>query len=80
MSAHCQCNNVTHVSMPRIGCGLDGLKWPTVADVIKQTFKDTDITVTVYTLEESAKPRGRRGRGRGSRGRGQPIRKSPFEK
>ena len=50
MANHCKEHKVTHISMPRIGCGLDGLKWPTVSDVIKKVFEDTNMTVTVYTL------------------------------
>ena len=50
MADHCAKNNVRSVSMPRIGCGLDGLKWERVAGVIRDTMGRTDITVTVYTL------------------------------
>ncbi|XP_038057758.1 ADP-ribose glycohydrolase OARD1-like isoform X2 [Patiria miniata] len=50
MAEHCVRNNVQSVSMPRIGCGLDGLRWDRVAAVIRDTLGRTDITVTVYTL------------------------------
>ncbi|XP_072016064.1 ADP-ribose glycohydrolase OARD1-like [Amphiura filiformis] len=55
MVQHCESHNVRHLSMPCIGCGLDGLKWPTVTDVIKQVFKETDIKVTVYKIEQKKK-------------------------
>ncbi|WAR08676.1 OARD1-like protein [Mya arenaria] len=50
MKKHCLANDVTAVSMPRIGCGLDLLKWPQVEDLLIQVFMDTDIKVTVYSI------------------------------
>ncbi|XP_022092659.1 O-acetyl-ADP-ribose deacetylase 1-like [Acanthaster planci] len=50
MADHCIRNNVHNVSMPRIGCGLDGLKWDRVTTVIRDTLGRTDLTVTIYTL------------------------------
>ncbi|XP_033484206.1 ADP-ribose glycohydrolase OARD1 [Epinephelus lanceolatus] len=54
MKSHCEKNGVTRISMPRIGCGLDGLQWPRVSDILKQVFKHTDISITVYSLPERA--------------------------
>lgn len=50
MKQHCVENNVTKLAMPRIGCGLDKLEWDEVKEIIKETFKDVEIDVTVYTL------------------------------
>ena len=50
MKEHCDANNITTVSMPRIGCGLDGLQWSKVSDQIRDIFGSSNITVTVYTL------------------------------
>ena len=50
MKTHCGENGVEHLSMPRIGCGLDGLQWPKVVEIVKDVFKDLDIKITVYTL------------------------------
>lgn len=50
MRDHCVSHGVTSISMPRIGCGLDGLQWPKVRNTIIQVFQDTDIKLTVYTL------------------------------
>jgi len=50
MRDHCVSHGVTNLSMPRIGCGLDGLQWSKVKNIIDEVFKDTDIYVTVYTL------------------------------
>lgn len=36
--------------MPRIGCGLDKLQWKNVKDIIKDVFKDTDISIEVWYL------------------------------
>ena len=47
---HCADNGVRAVSMPRIGCGLDGLTWPRVSEIIKKVFTDSDVKITVYTL------------------------------
>lgn len=37
----------TKIAMPRIGCGLDRLNWKDVSEIIKDTFKDTDIEILV---------------------------------
>ncbi|KAK5863895.1 hypothetical protein PBY51_000886 [Eleginops maclovinus] len=52
MKSHCQSNNVTSISMPRIGCGLDKLQWSKVAEILEQVFKPTNISITVYSLPE----------------------------
>ncbi|XP_028265566.1 ADP-ribose glycohydrolase OARD1 [Parambassis ranga] len=54
MKSHCLENGVTKISMPRIGCGLDQLKWTRVAEILEQVFKHTDISITVYSLPEKA--------------------------
>ncbi|XP_078276718.1 ADP-ribose glycohydrolase OARD1 isoform X2 [Rhinoraja longicauda] len=54
MKKHCISNGVTSISMPRIGCGLDKLNWAAVAVRIQDVFKDTDIAITVYSLENPA--------------------------
>ena len=51
MKEHAIANNVKAISMPRIGCGLDRLNWEKVKLIIQEAFKDTDIKITVYTLE-----------------------------
>ncbi|KAL4233673.1 ADP-ribose glycohydrolase oard1 [Mactra antiquata] len=50
MKDHGMKNNVTGISMPRIGCGLDRLQWPKVEEMLKGVFKDTDIVITVYSI------------------------------
>ena len=46
--SHCLKHNVTRLSMPRIGCGLDGLYWSNVSRLIQDVFADTNVAVTVY--------------------------------
>ncbi|XP_053174416.1 ADP-ribose glycohydrolase OARD1 [Scomber japonicus] len=54
MKTHCVKNTVTRISMPRIGCGLDGLRWEMVSDKLKEVFRDTNISITIYSLPEKA--------------------------
>ncbi|XP_013414013.1 O-acetyl-ADP-ribose deacetylase 1 [Lingula anatina] len=50
MRMHCTENKVKELCMPKIGCGLDGLQWPRVKEIIKEVFDDSDMKLTVYTL------------------------------
>jgi hypothetical protein len=43
-----QQQHVDAVSMPRIGCGLDGLTWEKVAAIIESVFSQSGIRITVY--------------------------------
>lgn len=52
MKRHCIDNKVTSISMPRIGCGLDRLKWEEVSKILKQVFQSSGISITVYSLPE----------------------------
>ncbi|XP_026188015.1 ADP-ribose glycohydrolase OARD1 isoform X3 [Mastacembelus armatus] len=54
MKSHCVENGVTRISMPRIGCGLDRLKWARVSEILEQVFNNTNISITVYSLPEKA--------------------------
>ena len=38
---------LSRIGMPRIGCGLDGLKWPQVKLIIERVFSNTGIDVVV---------------------------------
>lgn len=50
MRSHIIQQHVKLVSMPRIGCGLDGLLWSDVSNMIKEVFKDVDVRIVVYTV------------------------------
>jgi hypothetical protein len=39
--------NITKLAMPKIGCGLDRLKWVDVSQMLKDQFADTDIELLV---------------------------------
>ncbi|XP_061700219.1 ADP-ribose glycohydrolase OARD1 [Syngnathoides biaculeatus] len=54
MRAHCIQNGVARISMPRIGCGLDRLKWERVSEILEEVFEPADISVTVYSLPVKA--------------------------
>lgn len=46
----CKEKEITHLAMPRIGCGLDRLKWEKVSLIIQNTFADMDIEIVVCTV------------------------------
>ena len=48
MKKHALANNVHAISMPKIGCGLDGLKWQTVKCIISNVFNSSGIRINVY--------------------------------
>ncbi|XP_055045035.2 ADP-ribose glycohydrolase OARD1 isoform X1 [Misgurnus anguillicaudatus] len=50
MRDHCLANGVERISMPRIGCGLDKLKWENVSSIITEVFQNTDVCITVYSI------------------------------
>ena len=50
MAKHAQLNGVRHISIPRIGCGMDRLSWKKVYAIIDTVFRKTDIMITVYLL------------------------------
>lgn len=41
-------NGIKRILMPRIGCGLDGLKWEKVKLIIEEIFADADIEILVF--------------------------------
>lgn len=43
-----QISNNAKLVMPKIGCGLDRLKWEDVKTLIFDIFKDTNVDITVY--------------------------------
>ena len=50
MRDHALEHNVKSICMPRIACGLDGLEWSTVRDMLCHVFCDSGIIIHVYTL------------------------------
>jgi O-acetyl-ADP-ribose deacetylase (regulator of RNase III) len=50
---------IREVAAPKIGCGLDGLEWGKVSEMLGRVFGDSGIEVTVYGLakeNEVARP------------------------
>ncbi|KAJ3002646.1 ADP-ribose glycohydrolase oard1, partial [Thoreauomyces humboldtii] len=48
MRDECVQRGVRVVAMPRIGCGLDGLRWGDVREMLSDVFGQTDVHVDVY--------------------------------
>lgn len=47
LKKHCVKNKITKLAMPLIGCGIDGLEWEKVSEILKTIFNDTDIEILV---------------------------------
>ena len=69
MKKHACKNSVTEISIPQIGCGLDGLNWDFVSRLIDEIFDGSGVQITVYIYDfanrGSGLPRGGGGRGGG---------------
>eukprot|EP01006_Ploeotia_vitrea_P056177 TRINITY_DN68072_c9_g1_i1.p1 TRINITY_DN68072_c9_g1~~TRINITY_DN68072_c9_g1_i1.p1 ORF type:complete len:151 (-),score=21.95 TRINITY_DN68072_c9_g1_i1:181-633(-) len=50
MRDHMVANGVQNIDMPKIGCGLDGLNWEKVKEILRSLFHGTGVTITVYHL------------------------------
>ena len=50
LADHCVTLNITKLSIPRLGAGLDKLDWNWVLETIKEVFSSIDITITIYSL------------------------------
>ena len=50
LRAQCSGRGIGQLCMPRIGCGLDRLEWDRVREMIRETFSDCEISITIYTL------------------------------
>lgn len=50
MRDHAVKNGVKEIAMPRIGCGLDGLKWPEVKKILVEVFSSTSIKLKCFSL------------------------------
>lgn len=50
MLKECEKLGVTKIAIPRIGCGLDGLQWGRVKDIVWDVFEGTDIEILVCRL------------------------------
>ena len=50
MKYQCEKYDIKYLAMPKIGCGLDRLKWGKVREIIQVEFKDLDIEIEVRYL------------------------------
>lgn len=50
MKGQCQIMGINKIAMPKIGCGLDKLKWNNVKNLLNELFSDTDVEIIVYSL------------------------------
>lgn len=48
----CIARGVQQLAMPRIGCGLDQMKWDDVRNLLERVFSPTHIVLHVYTPVE----------------------------
>ena len=48
MKEHVLSNNVFHLALPQLGCGLDKLEWSIDRNIIKYVFQDCDMQITVF--------------------------------
>ena len=53
MRGHALLNNITTISMPEIGCGLDKLQWTDVFKLIQDTFIYSGIQIQITTKRET---------------------------
>ena len=44
--------NLRCIAMPKIACGLNGMDWREISSLIEQTFKNSGITIYVYTSKD----------------------------
>ncbi|XP_075150560.1 ADP-ribose glycohydrolase OARD1-like [Haematobia irritans] len=54
MRNHMRVHNVTKLAMPRIGCGLDGLIWTKVRNLLEEVFSDDPISIVIYNYSPSS--------------------------
>ncbi|CAG7734044.1 unnamed protein product [Allacma fusca] len=52
LAAKCDQLKIKKIAVPRLGCGLDKLEWPTVKQSIIECFRDHPVTVRVCTQKE----------------------------
>jgi O-acetyl-ADP-ribose deacetylase (regulator of RNase III) len=41
---------IDKIAMPRIGCGIGGLEWENVRDILDYYSRETDVDIEVWTL------------------------------
>lgn len=54
MRKHMINHNIKKLAIPRIGCGLDRLKWDAVRDLLERVFAADNVEILVYTYTKHA--------------------------
>lgn len=52
MKLLCTVYQITNLGCSRLGCGLDGLQWETVRNMLWYLFRNSIVKVHVYTKDE----------------------------
>lgn len=52
MASQIKNDHIKNLAMPKIGAGLDKLKWTIVLSIIKEVFKDTNVNITICFLDD----------------------------
>jgi len=52
LKAYCIKNGIFRLACPRLSCGLDGLKWEVIRDMLRFIFHSSLMHVLVYTRDE----------------------------
>ncbi|WP_044642488.1 macro domain-containing protein [Risungbinella massiliensis] len=47
MKNYCLERDLTYLAIPKLGCGLDRLKWQKVKGIIEEVFQDTQMEIVV---------------------------------
>lgn len=50
MKNYCINKNIKKLALPKIGCGLDLLKWTDVKKILIEIFRETNIHIKIYFL------------------------------
>lgn len=50
MRNQCEELDITKLAMPKIGCGLDGMEWWIVEEIIEDVFEGSDIDILICEL------------------------------
>lgn len=61
MFDHMEKHGIKRISMPELGCGLDGLEWPKVKALVADQISGKGIEVTVYHYKPAVRLYGRNG-------------------
>ena len=48
LRTHLERHNIRELSIPKLGCGLDQLHWPTVFSILFRVFAQTTISITIH--------------------------------